>query len=166
MRKLRGRTGRLPLPSEVKRAHGERRSTRLNPREPRPTPGAPAKPRLGRVAAAEWDRLAKLAAEMKVLTTADGPALEAAAVAYEDWQAARAIVLRDGRFYTTTTASGSRMRRTHPGVGVAAEAWRRYVAGLALFGLSPAMRTKVQTAPGEEGDAVSLWLLEGGRHRA
>jgi P27 family predicted phage terminase small subunit len=147
----------------VKRAHGERRSSRLNPREPRPQAGAPPKPRLGAAASAEWDRLAALAASMKVLTVADGPALEAVAIAYEDHSAARAVLRKEGRFYTTETASGSKMRRTHPAVMVAAEAWRRYICGLALFGLSPAMRTKVQTAPQVERDDVDLWLIEGGK---
>lgn len=159
----RGRTGRRPLPTDVKQAHGERRSSRLNPREPRPQAGAPPKPRLGKVAAAEWDRLSALAAIMKVLTVADGPALEAVCLAHEDHNAARAELKRVGRFYTTETASGSKMRRTHPAVAVAAEAWRRYVGGLALFGLSPAMRTRVQTAPVVEQDDVELWLIKGGK---
>lgn len=159
----RGRTGNRRLPSDVKRGHGERRSSRLNPREPRPQAGAPPRPRLGKVAAAEWARLVGLTSAMKILTTADGPALEAVAIAYEDLVAARRVLTREGRFYTVTTKSGDTMKRAHPAVRVAAEAWRRYTAGLALFGLGPALRGKVQTVPEVEQDEVNLWLIQGGK---
>lgn len=161
-----GRTGRLRLSTDAKRAHGERRPSRLNPREPRPAPGAPPRPRLGRVARAEWDRVVKLTSELKVLTTSDGPALLAVCLAFEDLMAARVAIQREGRFYSVTTKSGGRMKRAHPAVRVGAEAWRRYVTGLSLFGLAPSLRTKVQTAPGDERDDVDLWLLEGGKKHA
>lgn len=161
-----GRTGRRPLPSEVKRAHGERRPSRLNPREPRPQAGQPARPRLSAVAGREWTRLAGLADGMKVLTTADGPILEATVYAFDELVAARAVLAREGRFYATRTKDGSTMKRAHPAVSVAADAWRRYVTGLAHFGLSPASRGKVATAPQTEKDDVDLWLIEGGKRGA
>ena len=161
-----GRTGRRPLPSEVKRAHGETRPSRLNPREPRPTPGAPVMPRLSTVARAEWTRIAGLAGGMKVLTVADGPILEATVYAYEEMVAARAVLDREGRFYSTETATGAKMKRVHPAVAVGADAWRRYVIGLGHFGLSPAARGKVATAPEVERDEVALWLVKGGERGA
>lgn len=115
------------------------------------------------MARAEWARLVKLTSEMKVLTTSDGPALLAVVLAFEDLIAARAAIAREGRFYSVETKSGGRLKRAHPAVRVGAEAWRRYVAGLALFGLAPSLRAKVQTAPGEERDDVDMWLVNGGK---
>src|SRR5262245_44781096 len=98
--KMPGRTGRRPLPTAIKRAHGERRQSRLNPREPAPQPGEPTQPPgLGPVAAAEWARLVNLATGMKVLTVADGPALAAVCFAFEDLVEARAVIAKEGRFY-------------------------------------------------------------------
>jgi P27 family predicted phage terminase small subunit len=157
-----GKTGRRPLPTAVKKAHGERRSGRLNPREPQPDLGAPPKPLgLGKVASAEWDRLVQITTSTKVLTLADGPALEATVCAYEDYRQARDVVQKEGAFYATTNAEGQMLHKAHPATRVAAESWRRYVMGLALFGLSPATRTKVQQVQQREQDDVELWLAGG-----
>lgn len=139
-------------PAEVHRLHGTYRPHRhagLQP--PAPPPGRPTKPRhLTGIAADEWRRLAQLASKTGVLTSADGPALEAAALAYADMRRAHEVIERDGHTYSTRTATGSEMQRARPEVAIAAEAWRRYVAGLGHLGLTPATRPRVRTAPEAE----------------
>ncbi len=160
-----GRTGRRALPTAVKRARGERRSSRLNPREPRPTPGRPARTSFDLpLIAVEWERIAALAEELGVLTPADGPALELAARASAEIIEADRRIAKDGMFYRTKTESGSKMVRIHPAVAVRADAQRRLLAVLAHFGLTPSSRAKVQTAPTQELNELEKWeLIRGGK---
>jgi phage terminase small subunit len=51
--------------------------------EPEAVSGWPDKPKLGKVASAEWDRLALLLESEQRLTTSDGPMLIGAATAHE-----------------------------------------------------------------------------------
>jgi P27 family predicted phage terminase small subunit len=145
------------MPSWRKRLAGVRPS-RIPANEPTPPADRPPKPaHLSGIASEEWDRLAQLAASMEVLTAADGPLLEACACAYAEYRAALAAIAEGGAYYNATTAAGATMVRQHPAVAGAGDAWRRYLAGLSHFGLSPATRSKVAKAPPKIEDPFERW---------
>ncbi|WP_345059492.1 phage terminase small subunit P27 family [Hymenobacter glaciei] len=87
---------------------------------------------------------------MKVCTVADGPALQLLTEALAEWAQARQAVQDRGLTYETTTVSGNIMRRPNPEVAIAADAWRRALAMLSQFGLTPAARSKVSAQLGED----------------
>lgn len=139
-----GLNGRRPKPSSLKELQGNpgRRPRRKG--EPRPDPGRPPMPDyLSEIAKGEWNRLADLLEGIKVLTVVDGPALEATATAYDQYRTFQKIVSIDGPTYQVETKTGGTMTRARPEVIMQSDAWRRYVAGLSHFGLTPATRSKV-----------------------
>jgi len=154
-----GRTGRRRLPTALTLLRGERRPSRVNPSEPKPPNGCPPKPpHVTGIAAKEWARLARLAEDMGVLTTADAPILEATALAYGEYRAA--LKASGGRpTYRTRTKAGGWMVRAHPAVAIAADAWRRWVLGLGHFGLSPATRSKVSAAPRQRDGKLDRYFF-------
>lgn len=150
--------GRRATPTSLKLLRGDRPS-RINRNEPTPAKGRPPKPaHLIGAAAAEWDRLAQLCADVRVLTVADGPMLETACLAYAEMRAASDVIQKHGPTYTTKTATGSRMVRARPEVAIAGDAMRRYTQALGHFGLSPATRGKVAAAPEERPDRLARFL--------
>lgn len=76
--------GRRPKPAALKLVTGNPGGRPIPEDEPQPVPGWPDKPpRLGKIAAEEWDRLAFLLEGEQRLGRADGPHLTGAATAYE-----------------------------------------------------------------------------------
>jgi P27 family predicted phage terminase small subunit len=150
-----GLSGRRPTPTTLKLVKGNPGRRALNKSEPKPRNGNPKKPdhlELLDFASTEWDRISKLTSlkHARVLTVADGPILEATCMAYARWRAAELAITEEGLTYETTNQGGGVMIRKRPEVEIAADAWRRYVAGLTHFGLSPATRAKVQTVDEDE----------------
>jgi len=76
--------GRRPISRALKIVRGNPGGRPIPDDEPEPVPGWPDKPpTLGKVASAEWDRLAALLDGELRLGRADGPHLTGAATAYE-----------------------------------------------------------------------------------
>lgn len=101
---------------------------------------------------------------MGVLTVADALALELICDAYSEWYAARqAIIDAGGTTYTTVSENGSTMYRARPEVAIGSDAYRRIVALLAQFGLTPASRTKVKTGDKEKVDPMDAFLSGSGK---
>jgi P27 family predicted phage terminase small subunit len=106
-------------------------------------------------AAGFWAPLVVALSVRRVLTPADGLALGMVAEALADWRAARdAIEAAGGETYEAATEAGAVMLRPHPAVAQRNDAWRRVMAGLAEFGLSPASRERV--SPGDAGPVDPL----------
>ena len=138
-----GLDGRRAKPQTLKDLQGNPGKRPRRKSEPRPEPGRPPMPDyFGPIAKAEWTRLADLLEGIKVLTVVDGPALEAAVTAYEQYRMFQKIVSEHGPTYEAETKTGM-MRRARPEVSMQSDAWRRYVNGLSHFGLTPATRSKV-----------------------
>jgi P27 family predicted phage terminase small subunit len=141
------RTGRPPLPTNVKLMRGTARPHRLNRAEPKLPPVAPAMPAALPVdARPTWRWLCRLLRPMRVLTKSDAATLMLAAVRLQDYLALRDRVSAEGATYTTTTVSGSVFHRSRPEVQLAAAAWRDVSRILAEFGLSPSARSRVASA--------------------
>jgi len=128
----------------VKRLAGTDRADRRRT-PPRPRSGVPrARPGLPRLVAAERARLVTALSTMPgFLTLADESVLELASSALAEYRVAERVVIEEGSSYACTTASGAELRRARPEVQIAAEAWRRALAGLKELGLSPASRSKI-----------------------
>jgi phage terminase small subunit len=65
------------------------------------------------------------------------------------------------RYYTTTTKEGSFMVRPHPAMAVRQDAWKRVIAILREFGMTPSARTRVAATEGGEKDPLDEFLGQG-----
>lgn len=148
--------GRPPKPTHLKALAGTLQPSRTNAHEPMPTVLLPIPPDwLSDRARHYWGEIGAVLLSMKVCTVADGPALQLLTESLAEWAEARQAVQTRGLTYDTTTVSGGIMRRPNPEVAIAADAWRRALAMLSQFGLTPATRAKVSAQP--EDDADDPW---------
>lgn len=144
--------GRTPKPTAQKRLAGTLQPCRTNANEPVPEVALPLAPDwLSEKARAYWDMIGDVLLNMKLVTVGDGPALMMLCDVLAEWAEARAYVLENGSTYTTESESGSIMHRAFPQVAIASDAWRRAMAMLTQFGLTPASRSKVSALGGEDG---------------
>lgn len=133
LRILQGNPAKRPLPAN----------------EPKPKTGIPDPlTKLSDDAKRAWTRVSRKLVGMRVLTTADGVALEALCEAYADLVRARRDLDEHGWYQDVTTKSGDVMRRLNPAAGVMRDADRRLRAWLQEFGLTPSARAGV-SANGE-----------------
>jgi len=155
------RTGRPPVPTKLKILRGTLRKHRQNLAEPTPPTGAPAMPStLPEKARPAWRWLVRLLVRMRVITKADGPVLLLAALRLTDYLELRSDVDTNGRTFTTTTTTGSKMVRQRPEVALMTAAWRDAMQALGQLGLTPAMRSRVSAVPmtGEPEDELEGFL--------
>jgi len=148
-------------PTELKRLEGTLRRDRTNLREPKPPKlaagGAPQR-RLPLGVRREFAVIVRLLEPMNVVTVSDIAMLELVAAAGDEYWRAHRVVARLGTTYETVNAAGSRMFRSRPEVAIAADAWRRYSAGLERFGLSPSSRPKVEADAPRPVDDLDAFL--------
>lgn len=140
----RTRSGPPPKPTELRVLHGSKRGKADRAAEPQVELGVPTP--LGEiddVGAGAWDSLAETLLSMRVLSKADGLALEMLVAVYSEWRSAQDEIERDGATQTVETQHGSKMQN-HPAVARRSDAWRRLHAMAQEFGLTPAARTRVK----------------------
>lgn len=136
--------GKRPLPTAIKELQGTLQPCRANKNEPQPTITAPMAPEwMPDAIKAVYNELALHFADLRIMSTADGKALELLADAYHEWKTARAFIYANGETYETETATG-RIIRVYPQVNIAADAYKRLRAMLIEFGATPAARSKVE----------------------
>jgi len=141
--------GRRPKPTNLKLLDGNPGHKPLPRNEPKPPFGVPVKPQtviVDPLASAEWERLVKLtsAKAVRVLTVADGPMLEGTCLAYAEFARAMKVLREQGPSYETITRDGGILFRKRPEADVATQFLGHYRNFLGHFGLSPAMRAKVE----------------------
>jgi P27 family predicted phage terminase small subunit len=95
---------------------------------------------------------------MKIEAAADRQALEILCSAYEEWRAARAIVVAEGFTYERTTAEGEVLIVKRPEVSIAADAMRRVHRLQLEFGLTPSARSRVDAADHAPVDPMEEYL--------
>ena len=159
----RTRSGPAPAPHALKVHSGgkARSATKADRHRARGEGGLPKKPKhLEGYAAELWNCIAPQLEDMRVPEHQDAAALEMLCVAYRDWRECVDDVEEHGRTYETTTESGSVMVRARPEVAMASDAYRRVLAMMAEFGITPASRTKVKA--GEIPSANPLEEFIGG----
>jgi P27 family predicted phage terminase small subunit len=103
---------------------------------------------------ATYRRLVRILDPLRVVTVADGLALELAAAALVEHDVNARVILEQGSTYAATTEAGAVMHRARPEQAIAADAWRRAAAMLQQFGLTPVSRSKVEARPPETDDAL------------
>lgn len=125
----------------------------INKREPQPALLIPDPPdHLSERARRVWDEAGPVLYRMKVLTEADGLALEQLCENYAEIVELRAVVAAEGRTQACETNAGGVMIRAHPAVAQLSDAERRFASMLDRFGLNPASRAKVSTV-GDDANA-------------
>jgi phage terminase small subunit len=139
--------GRRPKPRLLKLITGNPGKRPLRPDEPEPIVGWPTKPPLGRIASAEWDRLARQLESEHRLTTADDSSLTGAALAWEAITKLRRKqrATRDIETYTKLQA----------GIRMQLEQWRKFVNDLCL---SQGTRARAKTIGGKPQSRLRQFL--------
>jgi len=154
--------GRPRKPTSQKALGGTLQPSRTNQDEPTPEVYLPVPPDwLSQRAKQYWTEIGGVLLVMKLTTAADGPALQLLTEALAEWAEARQFVLAKGLSYEIHTKQGGVMHRAYPQVGIAADAWRRALAMLTQFGLTPASRSKVSALGGEnEEDPFAVMMRD------
>jgi P27 family predicted phage terminase small subunit len=139
--------GRPQTPTNILKLKGSDKKdpARMKDRNPpEPKKGIPKPPQwLNPNAKKAFRELAKITDGMNVLTMADSATLALICDAYADYLDAKKLVDTDGLVYTVTNREGQTMMKANPAATIKADAWRRVMAGLGKFGLSPVEREKI-----------------------
>ena len=143
--------GRRPKPTEIKRLQGTLERSRMNTNEPKPLLEVPMAPDwLPDEVKGIFNEMALHFADMRVLSKADGKALELLADAYFEYRQARQFIYENGSTYESPTKDGGKIIRAYPQVNIASDAFKRVRAMLIEFGATPAARSKVEAIPEEK----------------
>jgi P27 family predicted phage terminase small subunit len=158
-------------PTALKVVAGTDRKDRRHAHEPQPEQVLLPAPRgLSVRAKTVWRLAAPLLHGMRVLTAADGPALEGLCEAIADLRAARAalaksisigigpdkeVIAAGGSLTYVTVGKSGPMIRMRPEVAAIADADRRVCMWLGRFGLTPADRGRVGAAAPEKSNAFA-----------
>jgi P27 family predicted phage terminase small subunit len=127
---------------------GTVRPSRMNPNEPRYPVTAPEKPahiEANAIASAEWDRVAPLLVEQRVMTDAYRAAFEAYTLAYGAMVAAEQTQAAPG--FKAYVKAGKSGLRAHPAIKAANDARAELRQWAAVLGLLPTTVGKVSAAP-------------------
>lgn len=143
--------GRPPKPTHLKALAGTLQPSRTNPNEPVPDVALPTPPDwLSERARTYWQEIGDVLLHMKLVTVADGPAMQLLVESLAEWAEARQAVHRLGLVYEMETEGGQTMRRPNPEVAQASDAMKRALRMLTEFGLTPASRGKVSALGGDD----------------
>lgn len=156
--------GRPPVPTAIKIMRGNPGRRPMPKREPKPQLIVGAKPPSwvrGRARRA-WSQISVLLIDMRVLTVADVPALSLLCNVLAEYIEASEAVRKFGMTYESSTQNGT-IIRPRPEVAIAADSWRRAMAAMVQFGLTPSSRAKVATAGEGDEDVDPLELILGGK---
>lgn len=148
-----GRRGPAPKPSQLKDLEGTRRPDREASNQPSPDPGIPELPAgwareapWAKLAVAEYRFISPRLKRLGLLSEIDRAALLAYCDAYGRWIYYRRRVWKSG----SLQKSPKGMWLQHPNVSLMNRALDDVKRFLALFGLSPADRTRVSAMKPEE----------------
>ena len=152
-------TGRPRNPNAIKKRQGTYRQDRDGDLDvPEGVPGPPGF--LDPVALSFWDDVIELARTAGTLTEADQLAAAMLCVALAEFKDADIIARTEGTVVkaTRTKKDGTIVEGgayQHPAVGVRTNAWKKVVAMLREFGLTPSARSGMKMAPGgKEEDPI------------
>ncbi len=134
-------------PTALKLVTGQIRPGRMNPNEPQPEIEIPSCPSvLSPGAKAEWRRVAPMLEDQGLLSKLDRTALAAYCELYARWTEALKELKTGGSVITTPNGS----LQVSPHMSIARSAEKELRAYAALFGMSPADRSKVSASPKKE----------------
>jgi P27 family predicted phage terminase small subunit len=148
------RPGPSPLPTHLRILRGETRPSRLNSREPKPSPKNPNPPTwLAREAKAEWRRLMR-GMVPGLLTPLDRQVMSVAAESWARWTRATRLVDKLG-----IVVEGDRGLVKNPAIQIARDAEATMRGCWAELGLSPAARSRLEMPESEDPSAGPEGLL-------
>lgn len=137
--------GRKRLPTKLKVIKGTLEKSRENPNEPKPKQTIP-KPKWGLLSKEErkeYDRVAEILDNMKVLTEADVIALEQLAESLALYYEQKDYLEENGYTYSRKNQRGGVIRKPRPEYRIMKDAKKDVLELLARFGLDPSNRSKV-----------------------
>lgn len=138
-----GLRGKAPQPTALRVVRGNPGKRALNKKEPKPGPFcAEPPPHLDEDARAEWARLVPMLEGMKVLTAADAMALGNLCMAYSTMTNAWRQLATAGLLYRTKTGHVT----NSPLLTIINAQMATVTKYLQEFGMTPASRSRVQTA--------------------
>ncbi len=134
------------MPTNMRLVTGNAGKRALPKDEPQVAVSEPDAPEyLCEVGKAEWQKMVKLLAGMRVMSEADVTALALYCDAFARWRHAIAAVNADGAVLETT--NGNKIQ--HPYLQIANKAHDQMLKLLCEFGLTPSSRTRVKTTNGK-----------------
>lgn len=146
-----GRRGPRPKPSAIKEFQGNPGKRALPKNEPKPPLALPPSPKMLDVTArAEWKRVAKILHGVRVLTEADLATLKGYCVNFSRACEAEVLVNKEGVVITEMRGSGENtysISKENPAFTAGLKARRQMLEFARELGLTPASRTKIQSAP-------------------
>ena len=151
--------GPAPKPTHLKILEGNPGKRQLNLDEPKPRPVTPTCPSwLTDEAKREWKRLVPELERLGLLTIIDRGALATCCQAYGRMVEAEKFLQRAAKTgFTYKTDSGYLV--PFPQVGIAQKYAQQYRTFLALFGLSPADRTRLKSGEAEDQSDEMLRIM-------
>ena len=153
------RRGRKPIPTEIKILEGNPGKRPLNTHEPKPLKKAPPCPKwLEAEAKKEWRRLAKALEAMGVLTEADMAAFAGYCQSYARWKEAEGRITDRGLVIRTPSGYPQQV----PYISIAQQYLKLMQQFAEQFGLTPAARSRIIAANGENAAADDMDELLGG----
>jgi P27 family predicted phage terminase small subunit len=148
--------GRKPKPTALRKAQGNPGHRPLNHNEPKPT-GVPQCPtHLGKVAKAEWRRIAPELIALGLLTKVDRAALAAYCSAWAQWVEAETSVQKFGAVFRLKNDPDKPVK--NPNVTIANAALDQMRKFLTEFGMTPASRSRIQVAPTDAADPFAEFM--------
>lgn len=148
--------GRPPKPTVLKIIEGNRGKRKLNDREPMPARGVPECPAwLDAEARAKWAALTPELDRLGLLTVVDGDALAGYCQAWAEFREATERLRKEGRYQSTPAG-----KRVHPACVRQQTALTMMAKFGAVFGLSPADRTRLAVDKSGERDDFEAFLQE------
>lgn len=153
------RRGRKPIPTDIKILEGNPGKCPLNTHEPKPLKKAPPCPKwLEAEAKKEWRRLAKTLEAMGVLTEADMAAFAGYCQSYARWKEAEGRITDRGLVIRTPSGYPQQV----PYISIAQQYLKLMQQFAEQFGLTPAARSRIIAANGENAAADDMDELLGG----
>jgi P27 family predicted phage terminase small subunit len=144
-----GRSGRKPLPTNVKLLRGNPGHRPLNREEPRPAARLPQAPaHLSEAAKKEWRRAGRTLLRLGLVTEMDRAAFALYCQAWGRWVEAEDALRRHG--VMVRSPAGFPMQS--PYLAVANRAMEQMRSLLSEFGMTPASRTRVHASADDEDD--------------
>ena len=144
--------GRPRTPTAIKKLQGNPGKRALPKDEPRPSVTLPPAPdSLSKVARDEWKRAAKILHGVRVLTDADLAVFRGYCVNFAWAFEAEQKVMEEGVTLVGLSHKGVPITKENPAFNAAQKAYKQMTEFARELGLTPASRTRIQSAPEDTG---------------
>lgn len=154
-----GKRGPKPQPTTLKVLHGNPGKRPLNDAEPQPRACLPPCPgHLTGLARAQWNILGEMLYRNRVMTEQDAICLELLCLSYVEHVEAAEKVAKGGPVWIRQAESAKELPKFvySPYWAVQGRAFKKLLALLREFGMTPSSRSAIKTVGGEKEDGESF----------